>query len=1064
MIKILLEISLDMRTPIAIPQSPSKLGWLKSRALKLLLGFVCSFAFSPNSSAQFGQNKVQYQNFNWKFISSAHFDVYFNDGEKYLAEFCAHKAEEGFVTISRDLNYTINKRISIVVYGSHVEYQQTNVIPDFMPEGIRGVTELYKNRVVVNFEGNWELFRQLIQHELTHAILNEVLYYGNTRYLYQSRVQMPLWMNEGLAEFESLHGLDAPTDMFMRDIALSEYLPPLEQLSGFFAYRGGQAFWDYVVRKYGRGKIAEIIGNIRLGMDLNWVCMASFSMSLEEFSERWQEDMKREYFPDLEKFQRLEDFAKRLSNSAKDASQYNSSPAISPDGSKVAFISMRDGSYGIYLMDIEKKSDVRKLISSQRTLDFEELNVWTPGISWNPTGDKIAISAKAGGEDALFIVDAKNGDYKKFTFGMKAISSVAWSPDGKSIAMSATVDGQNDIYLYTISTTSFVKLTNDVFSDAHPTWAPDSKSLYFVSDRGEQTTGNYRRDSFKIWRHDISQSDIYRLQVDDRSISRVTKDPLHKKSSLCVARDGERLMYVADNNGIGNVYLFTLSTSTARPITNSLSGIGQIALSRDDSRLLFSAQIRGTLELFYIKHPLDKSLDSNGLPPTRLKQRKQSQQKFTDAVVSKAQDIDIKPKSFVGYGNVDIDTRRQVVDGLADTVGSSNTSSNMRQQDTVPDQFDTHDYKVSFSNDLVAGGIGYNSLWNNGQGNIQIAFSDVLGNHVLYANVQLWSDLKNSNIDFTYLYQPDILDYTATAYHKAFLSYFSDPRYGLDLYSLRTYGLNLGAYYAYTRFERFEFSLGWIGVSKSNETTPEFSWTNVNENFLVPEFKYVYDNSQWGFFAPYRGMRAFVDLKLSPLSKRFAMLSADFRQYIPIWREYYGVALRAAAGGSFGPDPRNYFLGGVQNWIGRGNFGFGYDLFKNAEDFAFLQLETPLRGFELGQVAGQKYFLANAEFRFPFFSGFVAVPLPFVLLGAVFVDVGTAWNSSLSQIALRRPIDTLDSWGPRLYYQPASLLVSTGLGLRSVLMGYPLKVDIAWRRDGDRWSEPNYVVSLGFDL
>ncbi len=1036
-------------------------GFGRSGLLHFLL-CVLFLVSTVDLRAQFGKNKVQYQSFNWKFISTPHFDVYYDQPLKYVAEYCAHTAEGAFEGLCADLNYRVNKRISIFVYGSHVQYQQTNVIAEFMPEGIRGVTELYKNRVVVNFEGNWEHFRQLIHHELTHAVLNEMLYYGTTRYFMVSKVQLPLWMNEGLAEFESLKGMDAATDMFMRDITLSESLPPLEELGGYFAYRGGQAFWDYVVRRYGRGKIADILSGVRLGLDLNAVFVNSFSMTFEEFSEMWLGDMKKQYFPDLATYTRVEEFARRLSDHTKDASQYNSSPAISPDGSKVAFISLRDGNYAVYLLELEKKDRLRKLVSSQRSLDFEELNVWTPGISWSPKGDKLAISAKAGGEDAIFIVDTKSGDYTKHVFGLNAISSVAWSPDGQYIAFSATSLAQSDIYVMSLKNKSLRRVTNDVFSDEQPAWSPDSQSMYFVSDRGDELSGDLSTGRVLMWRHDVAQSDIYALSLQDASIRRVSNEPSHRKSSPVVSHDGQTLLYVSEENGIGNVYALHLGDGSRDVITNSLSGIGQISLSKDDSKLVFSAANGGSLDLFVLKKPLDAKQFSSTLIPTEVQKRANARVAFSRSTLPL--DDQSTDRRMIGYGTVLVETKRSYAETDEDTVQSARRSSNAARRDTLTDHFEEQDYRVSFSNDFVTGGVGYNSLWNNGQGNIDMGFSDILGDHVIYTSFNLWTDLKNSNLAFSYLYQPKVVDYSINAYHNAFLGAFTDPVYGDALYSMSTYGVNVEAQYAWSRFERVEAGLGWVGVRKFNESYPELAATNALMDFAVPHVRYVYDNSQWGFFAPFRGLRAFADIKVSPFTKSFSLLNVDIRQYVPLWREYYGFAFRAAGGLSAGTDAHNFFLGGVENWIGRGSFGVGYDLFSRAEDYAFMQLQTPLRGFEIGQLAGTKYAMANVEFRFPFFSGFVIVPLPVVLLGTAFIDVGTAWNSSLSEIALRRPLDTLDFTGYRRYYSPGSVLLSMGFGLRTVLLGLPLKFDMAWRRDGDIWSEVNYIVSLGYDI
>lgn len=1022
-------------------------------------------------NAQFGKNKVQYQNFEWKYISSPHFDVYYHQGLQYVAEFCAIKAEIALQSLTANLNFRVTKRISIIVYGSHNEFQQTNVLSEFMPEGVGGVTELFKNRVVLPFEGDWEKFRHVIHHELVHAYLNEMFYNGSLQTALSSKVQIPLWMNEGLAEFQSLGGLDIATDMFMRDITLSEYLPPLSRLGGYFAYRGGQSFYAYIADKYGNGKVGELINRLRSSGDANMAFRTVFGMDMADFSEQWEKDTKKMYFPDLDKFKGVDEFAKRLTNHAKEDNFYNTSPAISPDGTKVAFISDRSGEFAIYLMDIERKGEARQLVSSQRSLNFEELNILTPGISWSPKGDKIAITAKAGGEDALFIVNVEDGDYDKYTYDIKSMTSATWSPDGKYIALVATILEQPDLYLFDVVNKNITKLTNDVFTDKHPAWSPDSRYVYFVSDRGEYLSGKYTKENFKIWEHDITASDIYRIGIATREIERITTDPMNQKSSLALARDGKRMLYVSDNNGIGNLYEMDLESKKIRPKTNSMSGISQVALSQDETKLLFAAQNKGGFDLFMIRNPFEKNLDNETLPLTKFKQKLEGQKNLASQITK----IDSTTKtasatSFTGYGNFDIEFSRQQSVEVNKDYATKSAAKDATADAIAGYTFKPQDYKITITNDIILSNAGYNSLSNNAQGVIQMLFSDLMGEHQIYAQANLWYDLKNSNLLLQYAYLPDIVDYSVTGFHNSLLSYL--PFQGTSdyyFYSVRNYGLATDASYAFSRFQRVEAGLKWLAATKSNEE--ELSEPSVTHHFLLPEARYVFDNSQFGFFAPYKGTRLFVNMQLSPLTKRFATFTADIRHYEPIYKQLYGFMFRFSGGASLGPNPRSFFLGGTENWINPGNIAFGTRFLEEPEDYAFLQMPMPLRGFEIAQLRGSKNFITNIEFRFPMLQALVAGPIPIFfdgVLGSIFLDMGTAWNGSLSTIAFRPPIDTLqqvlsDFYARRVYTE-GTILMSTGIGLRTLLFGLPLKVDVAWRRDGSSWSEPNWLFSLGADL
>lgn len=89
------------------------------------------------------------------------------------------------------------------------------------------MTELFKNRIVLPFEGDYEKFRHVIHHELLHAYMNDMYYGGSIQNIISRNISLtfPLWFSEGMAEYQSIYGLDKETDMFMRDATIHNYVP-----------------------------------------------------------------------------------------------------------------------------------------------------------------------------------------------------------------------------------------------------------------------------------------------------------------------------------------------------------------------------------------------------------------------------------------------------------------------------------------------------------------------------------------------------------------------------------------------------------------------------------------------------------------------------------------------------------------------------------------------------------------------------------------------------------------------------------------------------------------------
>ncbi len=100
------------------------------------------FLCNPWHLAQFGQNKVQYKYFEWYYIQTNHFDIYFTDNGETLAEFTAYAAEDALSKIQSSFDYSINNRITLIIYNSQNDFQETNVTDYYLSEGIQGFTEL----------------------------------------------------------------------------------------------------------------------------------------------------------------------------------------------------------------------------------------------------------------------------------------------------------------------------------------------------------------------------------------------------------------------------------------------------------------------------------------------------------------------------------------------------------------------------------------------------------------------------------------------------------------------------------------------------------------------------------------------------------------------------------------------------------------------------------------------------------------------------------------------------------------------------------------------------------
>ncbi len=1039
------------------------------------LFFLCAFSRGwAQEDITFGKNKVQYHRFHWSYIQTDHFDIYFDEGGHELADYAAAAAEAAYNSISKSFRYQLVNRVPIIVYNSHNAFQQTNVVSEYLEEGIGGVTELFKNRVILPFEGDYKKFRHVIHHELVHAVINDMFYGGSIQSIITNNIslQLPLWLNEGLAEYEALKW-DTDSDMFIRDATVHEYLPEIRNLYGYFAYRGGQSVWWYIANKYGEQKVGEILNRIKSTRSVEAGFRGSIGLSIEELSERWQKEQKVLYWPDIAKREEPADYARRLTDHRKDGGFYNTSPAITPQGDKIAFITNRDEYFDIYLMNAIDGKIISKVVSGNTTNNFEELHLLTPGISWSPDGKKLALAVKAGGEDAIMIVDPESGDEQKLTFGLEGIFSVEWSPKGNTLAFVGNTASQSDIYTYDMDTKKLTNLTDDVFSDQTPAWSPDGKTIYFSSDRNGKSEGP------NVMPLENYQYDLYKMDVSTRQISRVNDWPNSDEVSPVVSPDGKTILFVSDRNGINNIYRLDLETGKYRPITNSLSGDYQLSLSHDGTKLAFSSLNNAGFDIFLMRNPFDRDLKVAELEPTEFYKAKFAAPKPVAAPVASfdtqvlnepspdtlaaphttTQEADTSHR----YGkNIQIDFSNYVFhDSLDQSVPSDSSIARMpklaNNLDTNGD-YRVNKYKLNFTPDIVYGNAGYNTFYGV-TGSTVMAFSDLMGDHQIIFVTNLLLDLKNSDYGLQYYYLPNRLDLGFGGFHSARFVYVDDPVYGVSLFRFLTYGASISASYPFDHYDRLDFGADWYNISKENlDYTDEPVQTR---DVLVPNISYTHDTSLWGLISPMNGTRyrfsIFGTPKLGGDGLSFFNVLGDYRTYLSLGHNY-ALALRLAGGGSFGQNPQKFIIGGVDNWINR-EFDGGYVPLQNAEDYIFLQIGTPLRGYNYVAAIGSRYALFNMEFRYPLFALVQAGPLPLGLQslgGVMFFDAGSAWSREKDYRAFTR--DTNGS------VVTQDLLMGMGTGARIYFLAFLIRFDVAWAWSWSHFSTPKYYFSLGYDF
>ena len=1063
------------------------------RRFAALAGFVlavCLLAPAPAFAQYFGQNKIQYEQHKWRSISADHFEVYFYGSLDSLAMRVLDLSEKTHEYLSKRMGHTLGRRVPIILYGSHHDFAQTNVTPELIDSGTGGFTEALRNRVVLPFTGSYEDLRHVVVHELVHAVMFDLLYGGSAASLLaqQSFFSVPLWFAEGMAEYYSL-GLESTAEMVLRDGTIQGYLPPLEYSGGYTVYKQGQSAIAYLADRFGEERLRDLLQRIRSMRSFERAFQRALDMSPRRFDEQWREALKKQYWPGVAKQEDPAQVAKRLTDHRRDESNLNTSPAISPQGDRVAYFSDRRQYTDVYLMSAFDGKVLRRLIRGERNLAFENIPSMRASITWSPDGSRLAVTAKSAGKDVLYILSAETGKIERsFDMVCDALSYPAWSPKSDTLVVVGLLNGRSDLWLLDAKTGVHRRITNDLWDEKEPTWTPAGDAITFSSDRGAP-----------VVLHPVKKPGgygaygIYQVRVADDSLALVI-DTAGDDHSPAWSPDGAKLAFISDRGRTPNMYIYDLDDSTVTRLTDLTGAVTSVSWSRENDRLVYSAYNNYGFDIFAVREPL-----SVGGVLTRFQKR------IPEAVMTLAQASlpppEAVPPAVAARGRVadwsdslsmpadtlpahpPMDEPRLAIGGssdslhlalgrpseppvemnpneppswsggeirafppLADSAAALETTRPLVERGgpfALPDSVlgqKPSPYRVRMSPDYAGGGLYAASGYGVG-GQSQFLLSDFLGDQSIYIAADVFStSFEDLNAIVIYNYLPKRWDYGFGIFHSK--NYFSSSVTSLGEplgrprdFSERNYGLILSANYPFHRFQRVEFNFGQTFVERVFYERDEFGVYYAGgkqfRSLSLPSVSLVGDNALFSYYGPVNGRRYNITYAPSfpwfPNGVAYQTFTFDMRRYTDLTRGYT-FASRIMTGVSGGSSPQVFRVGGF----------------------------STLRGYQDFTLEGSRVVIVNNEFRFPFIHQLGLVgPVPvgnFNLRGAAFLDAGLVWNEK-DPIRFTRVVNG----SPRL----ESPKLGFGAGIRSLVFFMILKLDVAWASDLVNTSAPRWYFSIG---
>jgi Tol biopolymer transport system component len=245
------------------------------------------------------------------------------------------------------------------------------------------------------------------------------------------------------------------------------------------------------------------------------------------------------------------------------------SPAPSPDGQRIAFISDRDdtGFGDVFIMNRDG-SDPVNLTHTPGVFDSDP--------EWSPDGSQIFFGAVPGGVSNFYIMNADGSNLRPLTDDSLVKGRALWSPDGSRIVYSAgTYYGDYDIYVVNQDGSNQINLTQTPDrQELSPVWSPDGSRIAYLAGNDEYGA---RMRSLMVMNADGSGP----VEVADDAFdgTRAAWSP-----------DGTSLYYCsasADPSLFGQLVRIGADGQGKQPLTSGQSGIYEIQVSPDGNFLLY---------------------------------------------------------------------------------------------------------------------------------------------------------------------------------------------------------------------------------------------------------------------------------------------------------------------------------------------------------------------------------------------------------------------------------------------------------------------------------------------
>ncbi len=1046
---------------------------------------------AQNAKETFGKNKVQYSDdqYDWWMYETNNFISYWYGKSKSVAKFCIEIAESENQQVQRLFEYHLKDKIELIIYADHSDASQSNIsLNDFQFEKNWDQEPKIKGqKMILYFDGDHNKLRAKLREGIIKMYLSSM--FDGTAF--QDAVQkvislkLPDWFEYGLTMYLNEGWSSKSEEEFYEKWKHNSF----KKFSKKEFKLAGLSFWNYLSNNYGQQVIPNWLYMTRIQKDIYEACQLVLNQDFEQLEKDWYSYYLNLDTKTYEQGRKTSNIPLHLKKEEEICSIY---PSIDDTSLTIATNQLGIMRIRQVLLATGKTTRLFKY-GYKSKLNRPDVNypIFCPKV--NQGTNKVIFEKR--NRVYIKILSGKgspgNDNILKLPEDIQRVYHGVQKND-RELFLVAYINGATRLILYSIKSRQYTFVNNDSWDKLNLEYKADQKDkcILFTNRPNNDSIIN-ESNSVEL----LNPFYLFELQLDEKDKSKKIKPLLDSGTLIKKWIPFKEGIFVQKKEDLSENWYVLDREMKPKRIQNT-----------ENAEWVFSGNDAGTIFLIkkikgkYIIHKEFLTLVSLSISEKQISERVSYNSLNNN--MDTLNDYHYFQSTFGNPSNIQ-DLYQEFNKKTSSRNSTQLQTENHFTSHTVPtiqaykpeqaiayrNRFKIEELSCTLNNDLLFSGLntytGRSSEFNTPE--LGILFKthllDILENHAIESGIRIPTTFNGLEAYILYENRIKRVDANYALYFKTTTESFSASPNLIHKLQTNTWLVNHQLKYPIDHYRSLRLNSTLRSDHQFYLATNRASLEDSTDRYqqrIGFRLEYIFDNA----LDLSLNLKTQTQLKVFfETSKRFALNTQqrstiypgflflagfDARHHIPVFGRS-SFSNRAYSLISFGKERILQHVGGTENWLVP-KYASTNPL-ETSGEYVYSSLTTEVRGYEYGSRKASSVFGISSELRIPIFQYLLQqnwknnLLKNFLLIG--FFDAAVVWDGFLPEVQksstatyhAENPVVKID-----LQYKTDPWISSSGLGLRTSLLGYYVRLDYAWKIEASTFKEPKWIFSLGLDF